>query len=96
MANKIREQLEQQEIILSILYYGQCAMFHKGVYIDAKILEMIRMVDAMKDKKEYARSIFECNIKQIDLYARNHFFEGTTISIMKCVAKFNHHGVRNK
>jgi len=54
------------------------------------------MVDAMKDKKEYARSIFECNIKQVDLYARNHFFEGTTILIMKYIAKFNYHGVRNK
>ena len=54
------------------------------------------MVDAMKDKEEYARSIFRCNIEQIDLYIRNCFFKGTTILTIKCIAKFNHYGARNK
>ena len=57
---------------------------------------MIRTVDTMKDKEEYARLIFGYNIEQIDLHARNCFFEGTTISTIKCIAKFNHHEVRNK
>ena len=71
-------------------------MFHKENYQDLKIAKIIWLIDAMKEEEEYTRNIVSSKVKYIDLHARNYFFIGTIVSIIKYTSKFNQHRVRNK
>jgi len=65
-------------------------------YMDAPIFQLVRNIDAIKSEKEYIQSQVGSDIDKIDIKARNSFYEGATISMLKYLLKFNYHGSRDR
>ena len=67
-----------------------------GKYYDAKIAEMIQVINAMSNEYKYARNIVGSGFNDIDFNTRNSFYAGIPLLIIKCIAKFNHYNIRNQ
>jgi len=61
--------------------------------LDRPISKTIRIIDAQHCKYHYAESKFgKDKIKLIDLEARECFGVGTSVGMIKSLARYNHHG----
>jgi len=56
----------------------------------------VRIIDSIASEKIYIYFQLGSKAEYIDEEARNIFYEGSTLGLLKCVLKFIHHGKRNK
>ena len=91
-SKRLRNKVERGEIKDSILYFGMYYLQAEGNYTDGIMSQLIRAYDAYKSKEQYTNDQLRANADFIDMEVRNNFYEGVTLSTLKRIALFNHHG----
>ena len=91
----IRKRMEKtNEENVNVKFLGNHAVSVNNVPCDRGIKEMIRIIDSNKIAMEICKEKFKQHHHLVDLEARRQF-HGATRSAVKCMAGYNHHGVRH-
>ena len=56
-----------------IPYYRKQVLLHEGIFMDRKIVEVIRNIDMIKCEREYMIEQLESKVELVDIDGRNSF-----------------------
>ena len=95
-AKNVMKEINIKQGETNIKYYRISALMLEKDVIDKLVQDTIRINDAMRSEEEYIEEKCPEATQYIDMHARNVFYKGCILLMLKCVYGQNAYGMRDK